>query len=93
MLAVARTLMGNPRAILLDEPFEGLAPLLAASVADAVRELRREGLSVLISEQNLQFAARVADRALVLEQGRIVHDGPMAALAADALLRERYLAV
>jgi branched-chain amino acid transport system ATP-binding protein len=93
MLAVARTLMGNPRAILLDEPFEGLAPLLAASVADAVRELRREGLSVLISEQNLQFAARVADRVLVLEQGRVVHDGPMAALAADASLRERYLAI
>lgn len=71
MLAVARTLMGNPRAILLDEPAEGLAPLIVAQVAAAILELKAQGLCVLLSEQNVRFARRVADRACLLEQGRI----------------------
>jgi len=82
MLAVARTLMGNPRAILLDEPAEGLAPLVAGQVATAILELKARGLCVLLSEQNLRFARRVADRACLLEQGRIVASGPLEAVHA-----------
>jgi branched-chain amino acid transport system ATP-binding protein len=91
MLAIARTLMGNPRAVLLDEPFEGLSPLIVEGVAAAIRELRREGLSVLLCEQNLRVARRVADRACIIERGRLCHEGSMAALDAAPDLRERYL--
>jgi branched-chain amino acid transport system ATP-binding protein len=93
MLAIARTLMGNPSTVLLDEPFEGLAPVIVAGVAGAIRELKREGLSVLLCEQNLRFARMVADRACVIEQGRLRYDGSLAALEGDAALRERYLAL
>ena len=91
MLAVARTLMGNPRLLLLDEPSEGIAPILVAAMADAVRSLRSEGLTILLSEQNLRFAARVADRAYVLSQGRIAAEGPMAALLSDRAALGRHL--
>jgi branched-chain amino acid transport system ATP-binding protein len=93
MLAIARTLMGNPSAILLDEPFEGLAPLLVESVAATIRELKREGLSVLLCEQNLRYARLVADRACLVEQGRVRYSGTLASLDGDPALRERYLAV
>jgi len=93
MLAIARSLMGNPSAILLDEPFEGLAPLIVAGVARTIRELKREGLSVLLCEQNLRYARLVADRACIIEKGRLCHSGTMAALDADAVLRARYLSV
>ena len=93
MLTIARTLMGNPRLLLLDEPSEGLAPVIVAQVAEAVRELKRAGVAVLLSEQNLRFAAAVADRAYVLERGRIVHAGPMAAVMADAAVRGAHLGV
>jgi len=71
MLAIARTLMGNPRAVLLDEPSEGLAPLVVRQMAAALAELKRAGLSVLVCEQNAQFAARLADRAYVIERGTV----------------------
>jgi len=71
MLAIARTLMGNPRAILLDEPFEGLAPRIVEAMAAAVRTLKSEGLAVLLCEQNPRYAGLVADRAVTLEKGRI----------------------
>jgi branched-chain amino acid transport system ATP-binding protein len=93
MLAIARTLMGNPRALLLDEPFEGLAPLIVEGIAVAIRELRREGLSVLLCEQNLRHARRVADAACIIEKGRVRYAGSLAALAADPALGERYLAL
>ena len=93
MLAIARALMGNPAAILLDEPFEGLAPLVVENVAATMRELKREGLSVLICEQNLRYARLVADRACVIEKGRLCHAGTMAALDATPALLQRYLAV
>jgi len=93
MLAIARTLMGNPSAILLDEPFEGLAPLIVESVAASIRELKREGLSVLLCEQNLRYARLVADRACIIEQGRICHAGTMASLDAEPALLQRYLSV
>jgi branched-chain amino acid transport system ATP-binding protein len=93
MLAIARTLMGNPRAMLLDEPSEGLAPVILDQLAVAVRALREEGVTVLLAEQNFRFAARVADRAAVIETGRIVWTGALQELAADAALRGRYLGV
>jgi len=93
MLTIARSLMGNPSALLLDEPFEGLAPLIVDSIAKTIRELKREGLSVLLCEQNLRHARVVADRACIIEQGRLRYAGPMADLDAHPALLERYLAV
>jgi len=93
MLTIARTLMGNPSTILLDEPSEGLAPVIVEQMAKTIRELKREGLTVLLSEQNLHFAQAVADRAYIIEKGHIRYSGTMAALSADAALREQYLSV
>jgi branched-chain amino acid transport system ATP-binding protein len=93
MLTIARTLMGNPAAILLDEPSEGLAPVIVEAMARAIGELKREGLAVLLSEQNLHFAAQVADRAYIIEKGRIRYSGTMAELAADESVRAAYLTV
>ncbi|HYD67797.1 ABC transporter ATP-binding protein [Azospirillum sp.] len=93
MLTLARTLMGNPALLLLDEPSEGLAPRIVQQMADAIRALKAEGLSVLVSEQNLAFAAAVADRAAVIEKGRIRWEGTMAALREDEAARKAYLAV
>jgi len=87
MLAIARTLMGNPQLILLDEPSEGLAPVIVAQMADAIRALKEAGVGILLAEQNLHFAARIADRAAVIEKGRIVWTGPMPALMQDAAAR------
>ncbi|MGA7974399.1 MAG: ABC transporter ATP-binding protein [Pseudolabrys sp.] len=80
MLTVARTLMGNPLMVLLDEPSEGVAPLIVEQMANTIVELKREGLSILLSEQNIHFARLVADRAYVLEKGEIRWHGEMAAL-------------
>ncbi len=93
MLTIARTLMGNPSCLLLDEPSEGLAPVIVDQMAAAIRALKKEGLSVLLSEQNLHFAAEVSDRAYIIEKGRIRFAGTMAELAADADVRAQYLAV
>jgi branched-chain amino acid transport system ATP-binding protein len=84
MLTIARTLMGNPAAVLLDEPSEGLAPVVVEQMVRTLRELKREGLAILLSEQNMNFAAAVADRAYLIEQGHIRHSGDLAAV------RERY---
>jgi branched-chain amino acid transport system ATP-binding protein len=93
MLTIARTLMGNPRLLLLDEPSEGLAPVIVQEMAAAILALKDQGVTVLLAEQNLHFAARVADRAAVIETGRIVWSGTMAALMADEAARAAYLAV
>lgn len=93
MLTIARTLMGNPRLILLDEPSEGLAPVIVEQMAKTILQLKDEGLSVLLSEQNLHFAQMVADRAYIIEKGRIRYSGTMAELAANAAVREQYLSV
>ena len=93
MLTIARTLMGNPRCVLLDEPSEGLAPIIVEQMAHSIRALKAEGLCVVLSEQNLHFCQTVADRAYIIEKGQIRFGGTMAELAADATLREQYLSV
>ena len=93
MLTIARTLMGNPRCVLLDEPSEGLAPIIVEQMANSIRALKSEGLCVLLSEQNLHFSQAVADRAYIIEKGQIRFGGSMAELTADASLREQYLSV
>jgi branched-chain amino acid transport system ATP-binding protein len=81
MLTIARTLMGNPCAILLDEPSEGLAPVMVQHLEEIVLDLKRERLSILLVEQNLYSALAVADRVYILETGRVVHQGDAATLA------------
>ena len=93
MLTVARTLMGNPRLVLLDEPSEGVAPLIVEQMAAMIEALKKEGLSVLLSEQNLPFAAAVSDRAYVLEKGQVRFTGTMAQLQDDESVRRQYLAL
>jgi branched-chain amino acid transport system ATP-binding protein len=93
MLTIARTLMGNPRLLLLDEPSEGLAPVIVEEMARAILELKQQGVTVLLTEQNTHFAARVSDLAAVIEKGRIVWTGTMAELEADEAARAAYLAV
>ncbi len=93
MLTVARTLMGNPRAILLDEPSEGLAPVIVEQMARALQELKGEGVTVLLSEQNLHFAGLVADRAIIIEKGRIRYQGAMRDALEDETIRAAYLMV
>ncbi|WP_421991838.1 ABC transporter ATP-binding protein [Roseococcus sp.] len=93
MLTIGRTLMGNPLLILLDEPSEGLAPVLLERMAEAILALKREGMTVLLSEQNLHFARLVSDRACVLEKGAIRWEGSMASLMTDEAVRAQYLTV
>jgi branched-chain amino acid transport system ATP-binding protein len=93
MLTIARTLMGNPTLLLLDEPSEGLAPVIVEEMAHAILALKRDGVTILLAEQNLHFAARVAGRAAVIEKGRIVWTGTMPELQADDAARAAYLAV
>jgi branched-chain amino acid transport system ATP-binding protein len=93
MLTVARALMGNPLAILLDEPSEGLAPIIVEQMAAAVKALKAEGLSVLLSEQNLYFAHEVADRAYVIDRGRIRYEGRLDEIMANEDIRRAHLAV
>jgi branched-chain amino acid transport system ATP-binding protein len=93
MLTIARTLMGNPRLVLLDEPSEGLAPVIVEQLAATIAELKRGGLAILLSEQNLAFAAAVADRAYIIEKGVIRYHAPMHELLADEATRRAYLSV
>ncbi|MDQ0392756.1 branched-chain amino acid transport system ATP-binding protein [Labrys monachus] len=93
MLTIARTLMGNPAIVLLDEPSEGLAPKIVEDMARAILLLKQEGLSILLSEQNLHFARLIADRAYVIESGAIHYSGTMAELAADQAVQNEFLAL
>lgn len=93
MLAIARTLMGNPSCILLDEPSEGLAPLVVDELARAIRKLREARVAVLLAEQNMRFASAVSERAYIIEKGRIRFSGTMAELAMRDEVRTQYLAV
>ena len=93
MLTVARTLMGNPHLVLLDEPSEGIAPKIVEDMANTILELKHEGLSVLLSEQNLHFAALVSDRVYVIEKGHIRFGGTMAQLEANEAVKREYLSL
>lgn len=93
MLTVARTLMGNPYLVLLDEPSEGVAPVIVEQMALMILELKSQGVSILLSEQNMHFAELVSDRAYVLEKGQIRYEGSMAELSANEEVRRAYLSV
>ena len=93
MLAIARALMTNPQLLLMDEPTEGLAPLLVREVGRVIERLKASGLSILLVEQNLPLAIRLADHVHVVSRGRIVYSGPAPALWANADVKSRYLGV
>ncbi|MFO7747026.1 MAG: ABC transporter ATP-binding protein [Orrella sp.] len=93
MLSVARTLMGNPLVLLLDEPSEGVAPVIVDQMQAMVATLKQQGVSLLLSEQNLVFAQAVSDRAYLLEQGHVRFEGPMQTLVAQTALCQRYLGI
>jgi branched-chain amino acid transport system ATP-binding protein len=93
MLTIARTLMGNPSLLLLDEPSEGIAPIIVEQMAKTILELKAQGLTVLISEQNLHFARIVADRAVIIESGSIKFSGSFEELDKDPETRDAYLSV
>ena len=92
MLTIARTLMGNPYFVLLDEPSEGVAPVIVEQMASVIRQLKSEGLTVLLSEQNMYFAQAVADAAVIIESGAQVFYGPFKELIANPEIRDTYLA-
>jgi branched-chain amino acid transport system ATP-binding protein len=93
MLTVARSLMGNPYLILLDEPSEGIAPVIVEQMAHMIVSLKQQGVSILLSEQNLHFANLVCDRAYVLEKGQIRFSGTMQELDANEAVRRAYLSL
>jgi branched-chain amino acid transport system ATP-binding protein len=93
MLTIARTLMGNPEMVLLDEPSEGLAPVIVEEMAEAVIRMKEEGIAVLLCEQNLHFASAVSDRAVVIEKGAVRFAGTMDELATNDAVRQAYLSV
>ena len=93
MLTVARTLMGNPFLVLLDEPSEGVAPVIVEQMAHMILELKEQGVSILLSEQNMHVAELVSDRAYVLEKGQIRYHATMAELVANDEVRRAYLSV
>ncbi len=93
MLTIGRSLLGNPDLLLLDEPSEGLAPLVVESLLEQVGALKREGLTILLAEQGVQFSLALADRVYVLEKGTVRHSGPAAELRDNPALRDRLLAL
>ena len=93
MLTIARTLMGNPSLVLLDEPSEGLAPKIVEQMVEAIRTMKQAGVSIVVSEQNLHFARLISDRAYIIERGRICFAGTMAELDARPDIRDAHLAL
>ena len=93
MLTIARTLMGNPKLLILDEPSEGIAPVIVEQMANTILKIKQEGLTVLISEQNLHFARLVADRAVIIESGEKRFDGTFAELNEQPDIKDAYLSV
>ena len=91
MVAISRALLGSPGLVLFDEPSQGLAPKVVQDVMHTITRLKAEGIAVLLVEQNIQTALAVSDRVYVIDLGRIVHEGPAAALLEDAQLRTRLL--
>ena len=93
MLTIARTLMGNPSLVLLDEPSEGLSPKIVEQMVDAILTMKREGVSIVVSEQNLHFARLISDRAYIIERGRICFGGTMAELDARPDISDAHLSL
>lgn len=93
MLAIGRALMANPALILLDEPSEGLAPLVVAHIVEVLNLVKREGVTILLADQNLRFCRKVCDRGYVLEKGRVQTEGSMEAIVQDEQIVKKYLAV
>ncbi len=93
MLTIARTLMGNPDLLLLDEPSEGLAPVIVENMLEQIQRLKKEGLTILLAEQGLEFSLSLADRVYVLQKGKVEFSGPSSKLREDKALRESLLAV
>jgi branched-chain amino acid transport system ATP-binding protein len=93
MLTIARTLMGNPSLVLLDEPSEGLSPKIVEQMVEAILTMKKEGVSMLVSEQNLHFARLISDRAYIIERGRICFSGTMSELDRRPEIRDAHLAL
>ena len=93
MLTIGRTLMGNPDLLLLDEPSEGLAPIVVDHLRDQIARLKRDGLTILLAEQNVEFCLDLADRVYVLEKGHIRYEGTARDFRADESIRHQYLAL
>jgi branched-chain amino acid transport system ATP-binding protein len=93
MLTCGRTLMGNPSLMLLDEPVEGLAPVVVQEVTRQIKRLKKIGLTILFAEQNIQFATEISDRAYVIEGGRVRYEGTMAELEQQPEIKEKYLMI
>jgi branched-chain amino acid transport system ATP-binding protein len=93
MLTIARSLMGNPDFLLLDEPSEGLAPLIVKALGEFIEVIKKEGMTVLLSEQNTKFALKHADRAYIVDNGSIKFEGSIADLEKNEEIKKRYLAV
>jgi branched-chain amino acid transport system ATP-binding protein len=93
MLALGRALMGNPKLLMLDEPSEGLSPLIMSGLVDAIHKVGAEGMTILIADQNLKFARRLVEYAYIVENGVIRHEGTMQKLLADSETVRKYLAV
>ena len=91
MLTIARTLMGNPEVVILDEPSEGLAPVIVDQLAITIRKIKNEGVSILLAEQNLSFAKRICDRAYIIYQGSVCHESPLDQLDNDEY--EKYCSI
>jgi branched-chain amino acid transport system ATP-binding protein len=93
MLAIGRALMQNPELLLLDEPIEGLAPLVVKHLGEALRQIREAGVTILLADQNVKFCRRIADRGYILEKGLIQFEGTMAAIWENEAILHKYLAV
>ena len=93
MLTIARTLMGSPEVLLLDEPSEGLAPLVVEMLEEQLRRLKARGLTMVVTEQNVRFVSELGDRVYILENGTVRYEGAMSAFLADEDVRHAYLAV
>lgn len=93
LLVIARALMGNPLVLLLDEPSEGLAPIVVATISSMLRELRASGATILLAEQNMHFCLRIAEQAVIIDKGKVVHHQDTAGLARNEDIRRRYLAM
>ena len=93
MLAIGRALMGNPTLLILDEPSEGLGPLMVRTLIEAIRQIQEEGVTLLIADQNVKFARRVADRGYIMEKGNIRYSGRLEELWTNEQIVRRYLAV